>query len=122
MLNDRNYMENPVRNARNQEISGMKCVFILIAINVVIYFMQGMMGEDINELILTPAGIKQYKIWQLVTNTFLHGGFLHLLFNMYGIYLFGSILAPRVGGKKFLNIYFRSHFAGVVIKPGFFFS
>lgn len=42
---------------------------------------------------------------QLVTYAFMHGGFFHLLFNMFGLYMFGSILEHLWGSKRFLIYY-----------------
>ena len=46
------------------------------------------------------------KPWQLVTYMFMHGGFWHLFFNMYTLYIFGSILEQIWGTRKFLLFYF----------------
>jgi membrane associated rhomboid family serine protease len=47
-----------------------------------------------------------FKIWQPITYMFMHGGFTHILFNMFALYMFGSVLENRWGGKKFLQFYF----------------
>lgn len=47
-----------------------------------------------------------YKPWQLVTYMFMHGGIGHLFFNMYTLYIFGSVLENIWGTKKFLTFYF----------------
>ena len=44
--------------------------------------------------------------WQPVTHMFLHGGFGHLFFNMYALFIFGSVLERVWGTKKFLLFYF----------------
>ena len=44
-------------------------------------------------------------IWQLVTAMFLHGGLMHLIFNMYALYIFGKPLEYRWGKKGFLLFY-----------------
>ena len=44
--------------------------------------------------------------WQPVTHMFLHGGFGHLFFNMYALFIFGSVLERVWGVKKFLLFYF----------------
>jgi len=50
------------------------------------------------------------RIWQLATYLFLHGGFFHIIFNMFALWMFGSDLERMWGSKKFLYFYF---FAGV---------
>ena len=47
-----------------------------------------------------------FKPWQLVTYMFMHGGFEHILFNMFALFSFGPILEYNMGPKKFLNFYF----------------
>lgn len=46
-----------------------------------------------------------FKPYQLVTYMFAHGGFLHILFNMYALWLFGSALERLWGAQKFLIFY-----------------
>lgn len=47
-----------------------------------------------------------YRPWTFVTYMFLHGGFAHLFFNMYALFLFGSVLERVWGTRKFLFYYF----------------
>ena len=49
--------------------------------------------------------IERGWIWQLVTYMFLHGGALHILFNMLGIWMFGVELERRWGTRFFLKYY-----------------
>ena len=44
--------------------------------------------------------------WQFITHMFMHGGFWHIIFNMYALYVFGSVLERMIGEKKFLFFYF----------------
>lgn len=46
-----------------------------------------------------------FRIWQPITYMFMHGGFYHILFNMFALYMFGSILEAKWGSKRFLNFY-----------------
>jgi membrane associated rhomboid family serine protease len=65
------------------------------------------------ELMWLPArGL--VRPWTAVTYMFLHGGFGHILFNMLGLYVFGPRLEARIGGKKFLGLYFVSGIAGAL--------
>lgn len=56
--------------------------------------------------------------WQPVTHMFMHGGFWHLLFNMYTLYIFGSILERVWGTKKFLIFYFVTGLGAALIHTG----
>jgi membrane associated rhomboid family serine protease len=56
---------------------------------------------------LVPALVTQnYYLWQLVTYIFLHGGFFHILFNMFGLYMFGSELEMTWGTREFTKFFF----------------
>lgn len=47
-----------------------------------------------------------FRIWQPLTHMFVHGGFWHLFFNMYALFIFGSVVEQIIGEKKFLTLYF----------------
>lgn len=53
---------------------------------------------------------QKFFVWQLFSYMFLHGGFFHLLFNMFALWMFGSELERMWGTRRFLNYYF---FTGV---------
>ena len=46
-----------------------------------------------------------FQIWQLFTYMFMHGGFMHLLFNMFALWMFGMELENQWGSKKFFLYY-----------------
>jgi membrane associated rhomboid family serine protease len=50
-------------------------------------------------------GSESFRIWQLITHMFMHGGIGHLFMNMFGVYMFGALLESYWGPKKFLNYY-----------------
>src|SRR5208283_759154 len=50
--------------------------------------------------------IRNFYVWQLVTYLFLHGGWFHIIFNMFALWMFGSDLESQWGGKKFFFYYF----------------
>jgi membrane associated rhomboid family serine protease len=52
--------------------------------------------------------------WQMLTAAFLHGDWLHLLFNMFMLYIFGQVLEPMLGRARFLALYFVAAFGGSV--------
>ncbi|TQD35421.1 rhomboid family intramembrane serine protease [Haloflavibacter putidus] len=47
-----------------------------------------------------------FGIWQVVTHMFMHGGFGHIIFNMFALYMFGSLLEQSIGQNRFLFLYF----------------
>ncbi|MEJ2598239.1 MAG: rhomboid family intramembrane serine protease [Anaerolineales bacterium] len=59
--------------------------------------------------------IEQGQIWRLITPVFLHGGLLHIGFNMYALYLFGPGLERHYGHGRFLVLYLLSGFTGNVM-------
>jgi membrane associated rhomboid family serine protease len=63
-------------------------------------------------LALSLTGIKHGMIWQLLTYQFMHGGFLHIFFNCWMIYVFGRILEDMLGGRTFLLILLSSGVVG----------
>ena len=53
---------------------------------------------------LHPLGAG-FQVWQLFTYMFMHGGFMHLFFNMFALWMFGMELENTWGSKKFLLYY-----------------
>lgn len=47
----------------------------------------------------------KFRIWQPITYMFMHGSFMHLFFNMFGLFMFGGILEHKWGPKRFINFY-----------------
>lgn len=50
--------------------------------------------------------LQRFYLWELVTYLFLHGGWFHIIFNMFALWMFGSDLEVLWGGKRFLFYYF----------------
>ncbi len=83
-------------------------VLNLIIINAIVFLAQLVFDSTWNLtglLALYPFGSGLFKPYQLVTHMFVHGGWLHILFNMYALWLFGSVLERVWGPKKFLIFY-----------------
>ena len=103
MLDDRDYMRRRPE-PENKVKTGMSCVYALIAINVIMFIMTGSpQSEDM--LMLNVDGVRSGMLWQPLTAMFMHADFSHILFNMWGLYIFGGIVAPRLGGSAFLALY-----------------
>jgi len=57
----------------------------------------------------------QFGFWQFATHLFMHGGFSHILFNMYGLWAFGTPLEQMWGRNKFLFFYLSAGLGAGVI-------
>ncbi|HKH23426.1 MAG TPA: rhomboid family intramembrane serine protease [Solirubrobacterales bacterium] len=99
----------------------MPATIALIAINVLVFVAElaaggsgGLSGGGtlIDDAALHGPSIANGDWWRVITGGFLHAGFLHLLFNMYVLWVAGSILEPGIGTPRFLGIYFVSLIAG----------
>ena len=81
----------------------------IIIINFVVFFLEIILQNTgfIELFGLSPRDVitKGY-VWQIVTYMFLHGGFWHIILNMFVIWMFGSTLEAVWGGEKFLKYYF----------------
>ena len=63
-------------------------------------------GIDLTNLLgLHYFAAPAFKPYQLVTYMFMHGEFLHIFFNMYAVFMFGSVLENYWGPKRFLAYY-----------------
>jgi len=87
-------------------------VLNLIIINVLVFLAQMVIGGN---QAIDPAtdlfALHHYKStyfqpYQIVTHMFMHGGFFHLLFNMFALWMFGSMVERVWGPKRFLIFYF----------------
>ena len=85
-------------------------VLNLIIINVLVYLIQAMFdGPDeiiSRKIALFPYNSPEFNPYQLVTHMFAHGGFFHLFFNMFVLWMFGTMLEKIWGPKRFFIFYF----------------
>ena len=95
-------------SSNNPVPTGVKLLLIL---NTVIFLMVEISGMQFelfySNFGLVPAKVwSSFMIWQPVTYLFLHGGFIHLLFNMFVLWMFGKDLEYNWGSIPFLKYYF----------------
>jgi len=93
----------------------------LIAANVAVYLLQMAQPGLVVPFALWPLdasaasnGQVSFQVWQLLTYGFLHGSFVHLLFNMFALYMFGGALEQVVGPRRFTAYYLVSVLAAAV--------
>jgi membrane associated rhomboid family serine protease len=111
MLEDRSYMRSSSFDNRRS------VTVVLLIINAVVFLVQ-LAVERFTEFPLTyyfglsVRGLSHGYLWQLLTFQFMHGGWLHLLVNLWVIYMFGRELEQTLGRKPFLTLYLGSGIVG----------
>ncbi len=96
---------------RNSFRSTPQIVLNLIIINTLVFFAQNLFGgmnefSKVNDLFaLHHYKSPDFRPYQLVTHMFMHGSFFHLLFNMFGLWMFGSMMERVWGPKRFLTFF-----------------
>ena len=91
--------------------------YALIAVNVVMFVLQMASGDRVTEeLTLWAPGIAAYdQYYRLVTSAFLHYGLMHLLFNMWALYVVGPPLEQWLGRLRYGALYALSALGGSVL-------
>ena len=97
-----NFSENPLSLP-----NGVK---LLLIMNIAVFILMEISGQK-NILFqifgLVPRAVfQEYKLWQTLTYLFIHGGFIHILFNMFVLWMFGKDLEIDWGKNEFLIFYF----------------
>lgn len=95
----------------------------LIIINILVFLAQNALGPAIENSINNLFALHSiqsvyFRPHQLVTYMFLHGGIMHILFNMFALFMFGSTLENYWGPKRFLTFYVVSGIGAAVLHLG----
>ena len=97
------------------QLRSAPAVLILILVNVFVFLFEVYRGGWNNPMVLHRIGaleplivITQHEYWRLFTALFLHGGFLHLAFNLFALYVLGPPLERSIGTIRFLACYLGS--------------
>lgn len=118
--------KNMEENKKAEEIFSKKTpiiTYLLLSINIIVYIVIAFLGNQIWEL--DPNVLYKYGALvnfdqmtsnmdyiRLITSVFLHGGLLHLLLNMYSLYIIGPQLESFFGKIKYIVIYLGSAICG----------
>lgn len=99
--------------------------YSLIALSVLVFILQNIPGGFGN--VVTAYGVYRPVLtavepWTMITALFLHASILHILFNMYSLFVFGPMLEHMLGRGRFLALYLVAGFGGSVavllLSPG----
>lgn len=98
--------------------------FILIAVNVLVYFLTSVSPRtELTLSLISPAVQSPYystAFWQVFTYMFVHANITHILFNMLGLFFFGIQVERRLGSTEFLWYYLVSGVGAGLISLGLF--
>ena len=91
----------------------------LIIINVLFFIGTLILGDSAYKILAlhfpeNPA----FGFWQPLSHMFMHGGFMHIFFNMFALYSFGSALEHMWGSKKFLFFYISCGLGSALLHTG----
>ena len=91
----------------------------IIIINVLVMIMTALNEQYMiaNFALFYPTS-PFFKPWQIITHMFMHGGFWHIFFNMYTLFIFGTVLERIWGTKKFLVFYFVTGIGAALLHTG----
>ena len=88
--------------------------FGIIGVTVLVYLLQILPGSPVTALGVYRPGLTVVQPWTMLTALFLHASPLHILFNMYSLFVFGPILERMLGRGRFAALYLISGFGGSV--------
>ena len=83
----------------------------LILVNVIVFGLQHLLQPMIDyQFALWPPEARAYngppfQVWQLLTYGFMHGSFIHIFFNMFALFMFGSDIERLFGPRRYLFYY-----------------
>ena len=89
--------------------------YTLIAMNVVMFFLDRASPALQSELVLRSPDVANGDLYRLLTSAFMHYGIAHLLFNMYALYIMGPALEVWLGRLRFGVLYALSALGGSVL-------
>lgn len=103
------------------QVAGAPVTVALIVLNVAVYIVEKIWPNVFQYLAMSPqAGY--LEPWRLLTTTFVHSGFWHILFNMMMLYFLGAAVERAWGHWKFASIYLLSALAGSLAVVGWVFA
>ncbi|MFA6088806.1 MAG: rhomboid family intramembrane serine protease [Candidatus Woesearchaeota archaeon] len=78
----------------------------IVGFTAICFILQWILGNSFTELFMLDRSQFYTHPWMLVTAMFMHSGFWHIFFNMFGLLMFGPLIEQKIGTAKFLFVYF----------------
>jgi membrane associated rhomboid family serine protease len=87
----------------------------LIIINILMFAGSNLIPHATEYLALYHWDSPLFKPWQIVTHIFMHANFSHLFFNMFSLWMFGTVVENRLGSQRFLIFYLICGFGAALL-------
>ncbi len=97
----------------------MKATLWLLGIITAVFLLQ-LAEPSVTEQFKLVAADAAERPWILLTSIFLHGGVVHLLYNGFGLFMFGSILENELGVRRYLLVFFAAGMAAGIAAAFFY--
>ena len=88
--------------------------YSIIAVTVLVYLLQWISGNAVTSQIIYAPFLTVVEPWRMITSIFAHASPVHLLFNMFSLYIFGPVLEHALGRARFVVLYLLAGFGGSV--------
>ena len=89
----------------------------LLIINIIFFFASSVLGEIMYDLFaMHYPNNPNFFIWQPITHMFMHGDLTHIMFNMFGLWMFGTPLEQMWGKQKFIFFYISAGLGAVLLQ------
>ncbi|OQA85338.1 MAG: intramembrane serine protease GlpG [Lentisphaerae bacterium ADurb.Bin242] len=107
MFNNRNYQTD------DHEAGANKMLFGIICVTVLFFLLTMSLKSPLGALlILHTDSLKDFQLWRLLSSLLVNPSGWNLFFEMFALYIFGTIITPRLGGSKMLGLYLFSGLFG----------
>ena len=94
----------------------VKNLIIINALMLLLTYVMQQTGVDLTEKLgMHYPGSEKFRFYQVITHMFMHGGFMHLFFNMFALWMFGRVLESVWGPRRFLIYYFVTGLGAVAL-------
>lgn len=90
----------------------------LLIINIIFFLGSSIFGKSYEYFAAFYPDSPFFKVWQVITYMFMHGGFSHIFFNMFSLLMFGPMIEQVLGAKRFINFYLFTGLGALILQYG----
>lgn len=83
----------------------MRITTALIGINIVMFILQVAIAPFTSLFWLVPSEALSGAWWQFITYMFMHGGVMHIMINMFVLFIFGGVIENALGERRYITLY-----------------